>query len=104
MAPPMGASKGGVPRLDFDRPIKLEFHGSKVTSVAGLLAYRGWASEIAGGVLTDTRRGKNGRHVGQVRQSVFGHLGGYADVNDAEFLFNPKAPVGILESPFHFPY
>ncbi len=43
-------------------------------------------SEIAGDVLTDTRRGKNGRHglVGQFRQSVFGRLGGYDDVNDAE--------------------
>ena len=54
-------------RLDFDRRLKLEFHGSKVTSDAGLLPYRELddavgLSEIAGGVLTDTRRGKNGRH------------------------------------------
>ncbi len=37
---------------------------------------------------TDTRRGKNGRHglVGQFRQSVFGRLGGYDDVNDADRL------------------
>ncbi len=36
----------------------------------------------------DTRRGKNGRHglVGQFRQSVFGRLGGYDDVNDADRL------------------
>ena len=41
-------------------------------------------TEIAGDALTDTRRGKNGRHglVGQFRQSVFGRLGGYDDVND----------------------
>ena len=45
-------------------------------------------SEIAGDVLTDTRRGKNGRHglVAQFRQSVFGRLGGYDDVNDADRL------------------
>ncbi len=45
-------------------------------------------TEIAEDVLTDTRRGKNGRHglVGQFRQSVFGRLGGYDDVNDADRL------------------
>ena len=50
-------------------------------------------TEIAGDVLTDTRRGKtrrgtNGRHglVGLFRQSVFGRLRGYDDVNDADRL------------------
>jgi hypothetical protein len=45
-------------------------------------------TEMAGDALTDTRRGKNGRHglVGQFRQSVFGRLGGYDDVNDADRL------------------
>ena len=67
MAQPMGESKEGVLRLDFDRRLKLEFHGSKVTSDAGLLPYRELddavgLTEIAGGTLTDTRRGKNGRH------------------------------------------
>jgi hypothetical protein len=89
----MGESKDEVLRLDFDRRLKLEFHGSKVTSDAGLLPYRELddavgLTEIAGDVLTDTRRGKNGRHglVGQFRQSVFGRLGGYDDVNDADRL------------------
>ena len=90
MAHPMGETKDGVLRLDFDRRLKLEFHGSKVTSDAGLLPYRELddaigLTDMAGDVLTDTRRGKNGRHglVGQFRQSVFGRLGGYDDVNDA---------------------
>ncbi len=32
LAHPMGESKQGVRRVDFDRHLKLEFHGSKVTS------------------------------------------------------------------------
>ncbi len=93
MAHPAGETRGGVLRLDFDRRLKLEFHGSKVTSDAGLLPYRELddalgLTEIAGDVLTDTRRGKNARHglAGQFRQSVFGRLGGYDDVNDADRL------------------
>ena len=93
MAHPMGEREVGVPRLDFDRRLKLEFHGSNVTSDAGLLRCRELddavgLSEIVGNTLTDTRRGKNGRHglVGQFRQSVFGRLGGYDDVNDADRL------------------
>jgi hypothetical protein len=37
-------------------------------------------------VLADARTGKNGRHRldGLLRQSVFGRLAGYEDVNDAE--------------------
>ncbi len=83
MAHPRGEREAGVLRLDFDRRLKLEFHGSKVTSDAGLLPVReldnavGLAG-IAGDVLTDTRRGKNGRHglVGRFRQPVFGRICG----------------------------
>jgi hypothetical protein len=41
-------------------------------------------SAMAGETLADVRTGKNGRHalVGLLRQSVFGRLAGYEDVND----------------------
>jgi hypothetical protein len=44
-------------------------------------------SAMAGDVLADTRTGSNGRHtvVAQFRQSAFGRLAGYEDVNDADY-------------------
>ena len=36
----MGESKKDALRVNFDRKLKLEFHGVKVTIDAGLLAYR----------------------------------------------------------------
>src|SRR3954468_15075655 len=85
-------------RVTFDPRLKLEFHGTKITSDGGLLACRELddvlgLSETAGGVLTDTRTGANGRHslVGQFRQSVFGRLAGYEDVNDADRLAHDPA-------------
>ncbi len=36
----MGVGKKDALRVNFDRKLKVEFHGTKVTSDAGLLAYR----------------------------------------------------------------
>ena len=98
MENPTGESADGPLRLDFDRRVKVEFHGSRITSDAGLLAYRELddalgLSAMAGNSLADTRTGKNGRHalVGLLRQSVFGRLAGYEDVNDAERLRHDPA-------------
>jgi hypothetical protein len=98
MANPAGESNGGVLKLDFDRRLMLQFRGSVVTSDAGLLAYRELddalgLSTMAGETLADARTGRNGRHalVGLLRQSVFGRLAGYEDVNDAERLRHDPA-------------
>ena len=36
---PMGETRKYAFRLDFNRKLKLEFHGTKVTNDGGLLAY-----------------------------------------------------------------
>jgi len=98
MAHPRGESGSDAVRLDFDRRLMLQFRGSLVTSDAGLLAYRKLddvlgLTEMAGDVLADARSGKNSRHAlaGLFRQSVFGRLAGYEDVNDAERLRHDPA-------------
>src|ERR1700731_2028112 len=98
MTNPAGESNDGALRLDFDRRVMLQFRGSVVTSDAGLLPYRELddvlgLTAMASDVLADTRTGKNGRHAlaGLFRQSVFGRLAGYEDVNDAERLRHDPA-------------
>src|SRR3954449_406756 len=93
-----GEAQDAALGLAFDRRLKLEFHGTKITSDGGLLTCRELddtlgLSETAGEVLTDTRTGANGRHtlLGQFRQSVFGRLAGYEDVNDADRLAHDPA-------------
>jgi hypothetical protein len=63
---PAGDSRKPHLRVDFDRRLKLEFHSSKITSDAGLLAYRELdevlgLTDLAGAALSDLRRGKNTR-------------------------------------------
>ena len=93
MANPTGESNGELLRLDFDRRLMLQFHGSVVTSDAGLLVYRELDDALGLTVIADARTGRNGRHalVGMLRQSVFGRLAGYEDVNDAERLRHDPA-------------
>jgi Transposase DDE domain group 1 len=84
-------------RLDFDRRLLLRFRGSDHLRCR-LLAYRQLDDALsltdrAANTLADARTGKNGRHrlAGRLRQSVFGRLAGYEDVNDAERLCREPA-------------
>jgi hypothetical protein len=68
-----------------------------------LLAYRELDDTLsladrAADTLADARTGKNGRHrlAGLLRQSVFGRLAGYEDVNDAERLCRDPAMRWVL--------
>jgi hypothetical protein len=80
-------------KLGFDGGIKLEFHGAKVTSDGGLLAYRdlddalGLFDSVSAN-FHDNRTGRNIRHAMPtlLRQSVYSRLAGYEDVNDAKRL------------------
>ena len=114
MGDPTGEADKGALKLDFDHRLMLQFRGSMITSDAGLLAYRELDDTLGltdSGVdtLADARTGKNGRHllVGLLRQSVFGRLAGYEDVNDAyrlcrdpamRWVVGDRAPIGRAAS------
>ena len=103
----MGDATGEVKqpsvRVAFDRRIKLEFHGARITSDGGLLAYRKLddalgLTAMAASTLAEGRRGKNIQHqlLGLLRQAVYGRLAGYEDVNDAERLARDPAMRAIV--------
>src|SRR3712207_3378935 len=103
MAEATGEAKQPPLRVTFDRRLKLEFHGARITSDAGLLAYRELdealgLTAVAASTLAEGRRGKNIRHrlLGLLRQVVYGRLAGYEDVNDAERLARDPAMRAIL--------
>ncbi len=79
----MGEEAKETLRLRFDRRLRLEFHGVRITSDAGLLTFR----ELDGALgltgmaptcLQETRGGRNVQHqlVPLLRQSVYSRLAG----------------------------
>jgi len=94
----MGESSDTSLKLEFDRRVRLEFHGTTITSDAGLLACRELddalgLTERATGCLQESRGGRNVQHqlVPLLRQSVYSRLAGYEDTNDAERLAQDPA-------------
>jgi hypothetical protein len=84
-------------RVQFDGKLKLDFHGAKITSHAGLLPFRELDETLrlmdaAGLMFSDSRRGKNRQHtlLAMLRQS------GQAGRNRGEsnrFRFEPETYV-----------
>ena len=89
----MGERKKRSLRVKFDGQLKLEFHGTTISSDAGLLVYReldealGLTADLED-LIDEPRMGKNIQHklTALFRQSVYGRLAGYEDTNDAERL------------------
>jgi hypothetical protein len=86
----MGEKTRETLKLRFDKRLRLEFHGARITSDAGLLACRELdgvlgLTEMAPTYLQETRGGRNVQHelVPLLRQSVYSRLAGYEDTNDA---------------------
>ena len=94
----MGEKAQEALKLQFDKRLRLEFHGAKITSDAGLLACRELDGalglmEAALTYVRETRGGRNVQHqlVPLLRQSVYSRLAGYEDTNDAERLAQDPA-------------
>ena len=89
----MGEAGKDALRVGFDHAIKLEFHGARISSDAGLFPYRDLdeaakLTESGAAGLFDFRTGSNIQHsmTALLRQSIYSRLAGYEDVNDAERL------------------
>jgi hypothetical protein len=99
----MGEKVKEALRVQFDKRLRLEFHGAKMTSDAGLLACRELdralkLTEVAPSYLRETRAGGNVQHeiIPLLRQSVYSRLAGYEDTNDAARLARDPAMQAVI--------
>ena len=100
---PMGEAKKGALKIRFDRRLRLEFHGTRITLDAGLLACRELDDALGLTVrapvqLQEIRHGRNIQHelAPLLRQSVYSRLAGYEDTNDAERLAQDPAMQAVV--------
>jgi hypothetical protein len=98
----MGDGEMAPLRLKFNPKVRLEFHGSTITSDAGLLAFREFDDAlgltcVTSDYLRESRTGRNIRHhlAPLLRQSIYSRLAGYDDTNDAERLSQDPA-MGVI--------
>jgi Transposase DDE domain group 1 len=94
----MGERQNGPFQLSFNRSLRFDFQGSRVTSDGGLILVRELDEHLGFGDLiarhlTDSRRGKNTQLplADLLRQSVYSRIAGYEDVNSAERLWQEPA-------------
>jgi len=94
----MGDKQDQPFQLSFKPCLKLDFQGSRVTSDGGLILVleldeRLGFSQLIEQRLRDHRRGKNTQLplADLLRQSVYGRLAGYEDVNNSEQLSQDPA-------------
>ena len=99
----MGEKTKEALKLQFDKRLRLEFHGARITSDAGLLVVRELdealgLTEKAPTYLRDSRGGRNVQHeiVPLLRQSVYSRLAGYEDTNDAVRLARDPAMQAVV--------
>jgi len=100
---PAGESKNTDLKLLFDRRLRLEFRGAKITTDGGLLLVRELdemmgLTEMAEDFIVEARTGKNIQHQipGLLRQSVYARLAGYEDTNDHERLSRDPAMRAVI--------
>jgi hypothetical protein len=99
----VGEKAKEVLKLQFDKRLRLEFHGARITSDAGLLACRELdevlgLTEMVPVHLQETRGDRNVQHelVPLLRQSVYSRLAGYEDTNDAVRLARDPAMQAVV--------
>ncbi len=99
----MGEKTREALKLQFDKWLRLEFHGGRITPDAGLLVVRELdealgLTEKAPNYLRDSRGGRNVQHelVPLLLQSVYSRLAGYEDTNDAVRLARDPAMQAVV--------